>query len=69
MIQPAAAFKDSLALLLSIEGLASVALRNAAGEIIASIEYQPGKPASLSANQYLHREFEMLSADAAARVV
>jgi hypothetical protein len=65
MIQPTASFKDNLALLPSIVGLARIDLRNAEGEIVASIENQPGKQGSLAVYQYLHEEFGALNAQAA----
>jgi hypothetical protein len=65
MIQPTATFKDNLALLPSIEGIARLDLINAEGEIVATIENQPGKQGSLAVYQYLQREFGALNGEAA----
>ncbi|MBT9386464.1 DUF2322 family protein [Pseudooceanicola sp. CBS1P-1] len=66
MIQPTASFKDNLALLPSIEGLARLDLTDPSGALVASIENQPGKQGSLAVYQYLQQSFGALTAEAAA---
>lgn len=65
MIEPTASFKENLHLLPSIESLARIELVDPTGEIVASIENQPGKQGSLAVYQYLHQNFDLVDADAA----
>lgn len=65
MIEPTASFRENLHLLPSIEGLARIELADPTGEIVASIENQPGKQGSLAVYQYLHQNFNVVDADAA----
>ncbi|MDE1160258.1 MAG: DUF2322 family protein [Neorhizobium sp.] len=64
MIQPTDSFKDNLQLLPSVEGLARIDLIDPSGEIVATIENQPGKQGSLAVYQYLQQSFGMLDKDA-----
>ncbi|MDF8333496.1 DUF2322 family protein [Novosphingobium cyanobacteriorum] len=64
-ITPGAAFKDNLALLPPIEGLARIDLTNGAGAVVASIPNEPGKQGSLAVYHYLKRAFGRLDAAAA----
>lgn len=66
MIQPTASFKDNLQLLPPVQGLARIDLADPSGQIVASIENQPGKQGSLVVYQYLQQSFGTLNADAAA---
>lgn len=65
MIQPGANFKDNLSQLPAIDGVARIDLLDQAGEVVASIENQPGKQGSLAVYQYLKQEFGDLGVDAA----
>lgn len=65
MIQPAASFKVNLQQLPSIESLDRINLVDADGEIVESIENQPGKQGSLAVYQYLQQCFGTLNRDAA----
>lgn len=65
MIQPSAVFKDNLAQLPSIDGVARIDLIDGAGAVVASIENQPGKQGSLAVYQYLKQAFGTLDAKAA----
>lgn len=65
MIQPTATFKDNLQQLPAIEGVQRIDLVGAAGEVVASIENQPGKQGSLAVYQYLQQRFGELDAKAA----
>lgn len=65
MIQPGAVFKDNLAQLPAIEGVARIDLIDPAGTVVASIENQPGKQGSLAVYQYLGQCFGKLDAQAA----
>lgn len=64
-IAPGATFRDNLARLPSIDGISRVELLDAAGEIVATIENQPGKQGSLAVYAYLGAAFGMLDAAAA----
>ena len=64
-IEPGAAFKDNLALLPPITGLDRVELRDRAGELVGTIENQPGKQGSLAVYAYLAGAFASLDAAAA----
>jgi hypothetical protein len=65
MIEPGADFKENLALLPSIEGVARIELVDGAGEVVWTIENAPGKQGSLKVYQYLQQEFGALSVAAA----
>lgn len=65
MIQPGATFKDNLAQLPSIAGVARIDLLDPAGAVVASIENQPGKQGSLAVYHYLAGAFGALDAAAA----
>lgn len=64
-IAPGASFKNNLAQLPAIDGLARIDLVEADGTIAASIENQPGKQGSLAVYQYLQQCFGKLDAKAA----
>lgn len=64
---PGATFKDNLAKLPTIDGVAHVDLTNAAGEVVATIPNEPGKQGSLAVYQHLAQEFGQLDATAAER--
>ncbi|MGW8204360.1 DUF2322 family protein [Sphingomonas bisphenolicum] len=64
-IEPGATFKDNLAGLPSIDGLARIDLTDAHGAIVATIENQPGKQGSLAVYHYLGQAFGALDAAAA----
>lgn len=66
MIQTTASFKDNLVLLPSIDGLVRMDIIDPMGNIIASIENQPGKKGSLAVYQYLEQNFGIINAEAAA---
>jgi hypothetical protein len=63
-IQPGAIFKDNLAQLPSIEGIARLDLMDANVVVVASIENQPGKQGSLAVYHYLNQHFGALDAAA-----
>jgi hypothetical protein len=65
-IQPGPSFKDNLALLPPITGLARVDLVDETGTVVASIENQPGKQGSLAVYAYLAAACGPLDAAAAA---
>lgn len=65
MIQPGTSFKDNLAQLPSIEGVARIDLIDVQGALVASIENQPGKQGSLAVYHYLAGAFGALDARAA----
>lgn len=69
MIQPSASFAENLQKMPSIEGLARIELRDQTGEVVATIENQPGKQGSLRLYQYLQLTFGELDAHAAAHGV
>lgn len=64
-IEPGATFKDNLAGLPSIDGLARIDLTDARGAVVATIENQPGKQGSLAVYHYLGQAFGALDAAAA----
>lgn len=66
MIHPTAIFKDNLALMPAIDGVARIELSEPSGAVVATIENQPGKQGSLVVYQYLHQTFGTLEAKAAA---
>ena len=65
MIEPGETFKDTLAMLPPIEGVARIDLVDEAGGVAASIENQPGKQGSLALYHYLGQAFGALDAAAA----
>jgi len=65
MIRPTPSFKDNLALLPAIDGIARIELTDAAGVAVAVIENQPGKQGSLAVYAYLGETFGALTAEAA----
>lgn len=64
-IQPGPVFKDNLRQLPAIDGIASIDLVDAQGNVVASIENQPGKQGSLAVYHYLSRAFGALDTKAA----
>jgi len=64
-IEPGPVFKDNLALLPPIDGVARVDLIDPAGAVVASIENAPGKQGSLAVYQYLGEVFGTIDAEAA----
>lgn len=64
-IEPAQSFKDNLAQLPGIEGIARIELIDGSGATVASIENQPGKQGSLAVYHYLKALFGTLDAPAA----
>lgn len=65
MIQPVSSFKENLQNLPSIEGIERLEILDAAGDVVASIENQPGKQGSLAVYQYLLATYGVLNAEAA----
>ena len=65
-ITPTASFKDNLALLPAIDGIAHLDLIDAAGTVVATIPNEAGKQGSLKVYNYLQLCFGKL--DAAASV-
>lgn len=65
MITPGATFKDNLQLLPAVDRVARIDLADDSGNIVASIDNQPGKQGSLAVYQYLKQEFGALDAKAA----
>ena len=66
MIQPGATFKENLQQLPPIDGVQRIDLVDAKGNVVASIENQPGKQGSLAVYQYLKQSFDILDEKAAA---
>ena len=66
MIQPAAVFKENLAALPAIDGVARIDLIDPKGTVVATIENVPGKQGSLAVYQYLFQTFGSIDAKAAA---
>ncbi|MFY7837818.1 MAG: DUF2322 family protein [Novosphingobium sp.] len=64
-IEPGASFKDNLAQLPSIEGVARIDLIDAGGAVVASIPNEAGKQGSLAVYQYLGQCFGAVTPDAA----
>lgn len=64
-ITPGDTFKDNLAQLPTIDGVARIDLIDRAGTVVASIENQPGKQGSLAVYQYLKQVFGRVDAAAA----
>ncbi|PLQ00658.1 DUF2322 family protein [Cupriavidus pauculus] len=65
MIQPSPVFKDNLAQLPAIDGIARIDLVDAKGTVVASIENVQGKQGSLAVYHYLQQAFGKLDAQAA----
>lgn len=65
MIQPGTSFKDNLAQLPLIAGVARIDLIDVQGAVVGSIENQPGKQGSLAVYHYLAGTFGALDARAA----
>jgi hypothetical protein len=65
MIQPSNVFKDNLAQLPGIDGIARIDLVDGQGAVVASIENMPGKQGSLAVYHYLRQVFGTLDAKAA----
>ncbi len=65
MIQPVSSFKENLQNLPSIDGIKRLEMVDAAGDVVASIENQPGKQGSLAVYQYLLATYGVLNAEAA----
>jgi hypothetical protein len=65
VIQPTPVFKDNLAQLPAIDGIARIDLVGANGDVVATIENQPGKQGSLAVYHYLKQAFGTLDAKAA----
>ena len=66
MIQPGATFKENLQQLPPVDGVQRIDLVDAKGNVVASIENQPGKQGSLAVYQYLKQSFDILDEKAAA---
>lgn len=65
IIQPGATFKDNLAQLPPIDGIARIDLIDAAGTVVAAIPNEPGKQGSLALYNHLAQAFPALDAVAA----
>ena len=65
MIQPGATFKENLQQLPPVEGVQRIDLLDGEGNVVASIENQPGKQGSLAVYQYLKQAFGILDEGAA----
>lgn len=65
MIQPSNVFKENLALMPAIDGIARIDLVDGKGAVVASIENKPGKQGSLAVYNYLCGTFGTLDAKAA----
>ena len=66
MIQLGATFKENLQQLPPVDGVQRIDLVDAKGNVVASIENQPGKQGSLAVYQYLKQSFDILDEKAAA---
>lgn len=64
-IEPGASFKDNLAQLPSIEGVARIDLIDVGGALVASIPNEAGKQGSLAVYQYLEQCFGAVTPEAA----
>ncbi len=60
-----ASFKDNLDLLPSIDGVASVEIIDHSGNVIDTIENQPGKQGSVAVYKYLAENFGTINAEVA----
>ena len=65
MIQPSNVFKENLAQMPAIDGIARIDLIDGKGAVIATIENKPGKQGSLAVYNYLRETFGTLDAKAA----
>ena len=65
MIQPGATFKENLAQLPPVDGVQRIDLLDGRGNVVGSIENQPGNQGSLAVYQYLKQAFGALDAKAA----
>jgi len=65
VIQPSNVFKENLAQMPAIDGIARIDLIDANGAVVASIENKPGKQGSLAVYNYLQQTFGTLDAKAA----
>ncbi|CAG9187334.1 DUF2322 family protein [Cupriavidus pinatubonensis] len=65
MFQPTPVFKDNLAQMPGIDGIARIELIDGSGAVVASIENQPGKQGSLAVYHTLQQAFGTLDAKAA----
>lgn len=65
MIQASNVFKDNVARMPGIEGIARIDLVDGKGAVVASIENKPGKQGSLAVYNYLQQTFGTLDAKAA----
>lgn len=65
MIQTSQVFKDNLAQLPTIDGIARIDLLDTQGTVVASIENVQGKQGSLAVYNYLQQTFGTLDAKAA----
>lgn len=65
MIEPRTVFKDNLAQLPAIDGIARIDLIDSKANVVASIENKPGKQGSLAVYHYLQQIFGGLDAKAA----
>lgn len=65
MIEVKPLFKDNLAQLPSIDGIARIDLIDGSGALVGSIANEPGKQGSLTVYQYLKQTFGKLDAKAA----
>lgn len=64
-ITPGPSFKDNLAQLPPVEGVARIDLLDSAGAVIATIPNEPGKQGSLALYQHLAQAFAKLDVSAA----
>ena len=64
-IEPGPSFKDNLAQLSPIDGVARIDLINGKGDVAASIANEPGKQGSLAVYLYLEQVFGPIDAAAA----
>lgn len=65
MIQPGATFKENLQQLPPVDGVQRIDLVDGKGDVVATIENQPGKQGSLAVYNYLKQSFGDLDAAAA----
>ncbi|MFM0506755.1 DUF2322 family protein [Paraburkholderia sp. RL17-373-BIF-A] len=65
MIQPGNVFKNNVAQMPAIDGIARIDLLDGKGAVVASIENKPGKQGSLAVYNYLRQTFGTLDAKAA----
>ncbi len=65
MIEPGNVFKDNLAQMPAIDGIARIDLIDGKGNVVAGIENKPGKQGSLAVYNYLQQTFGTLDAEAA----